>query len=260
MRNRSALWSSSSAGTSAGAGGRALAVAALALTLGLGARGASAQAALDEEEEESAPPPAAPTVTYEAPRIGVGLRLRNVRIPKSLLEVFVGRAAGGSSNFGIGLELSRRKGSFEFQFGLEYEKVFIDPGVWIDKGDMIPADEPDFVEFDNFGWVTAEATFLYHTEISPQFALRYGGGAGIGVILGDIVRTDYVCTSSSIESCNEKPNAENVKTPYDNVPPVMLVVNAIFGVQIRPTHDIFINIEGGLRTMPFFGATAGYYF
>jgi hypothetical protein len=31
-------------------------------------------------------------------------------------------------------------------------------------------------------------------------------------------------------------------------------------VQIRPIDKLFINIEGGLRTMPFFGMTAGYYF
>ncbi len=38
------------------------------------------------------------------------------------------------------------------------------------------------------------------------------------------------------------------------------VVNAIVGLQIKPTDEIFINIEGGLRTIPFFGTTAGYYF
>jgi hypothetical protein len=241
--------------------GRTLAVAATAaaLIVGLSARGAAAQVAL--EEEEGAPPPPPPeAVATEKARIGLGIRMRNVRIPRSLLEVFVERAAGGSSNLGLGLELLRRKGNFEFQFGVEYEKIFITAGQWIDKGDMIPQDEADFVEFEDFGWVTAEATFLYHSEITPQFALRYGGGAGIGVLFGDIVRTDQVCTTTSVDSCNEKPGAENVKTPYDSVPPVMLVVNAIFGVQIRPTDSIFINIEGGLRTMPFFGATAGYYF
>ena len=55
------------------------------------------------------------------------------------------------------------------------------------------------------------------------------------------------------------PPAENDHTPYD-LPPVMLVINAIVGVQIRPTDEIFINVEGGIRTMPFVGMTAGYYF
>ena len=38
-----------------------------------------------------------------------------------------------------------------------------------------------------------------------------------------------------------------------NLPPVFPVVNAIIGVQIKPTDKIVINIEGGIRTLPFFG-------
>ena len=243
--------------------GRALTAAAVALMLGFGAGSASAQAALEEEEEETQPPPSTETPGLYAPietHVGLGLRLRNVRLPKSMLEAFVERANGGASNFGIGLELTRRKGQFEFQFGLEYEKIFIEPGIWIDKGDMIPQDEADYVEFEDFGWFTLEASFMYHTEIVPQFSIRYGGGAGLGIIMGDVVRTDQICTSADTDSCNEKPGAENNKTPYENIPPVFLVVNAIVGVQIRPTQELFINIEGGLRTLPFFGTTIGYYF
>jgi len=226
------------------------------LVVGLAAGTAGAQA-LDDDMGSS---PAQPgTVNPEKTHIGLGLRVRNVRVPKPLIELFVERAAAGSSNVGIGLELSRRKGQFEVQFGLEYEKIFIPDGIWIDKGDQIPQDEVDFVEFENFGWITAELSFLYHTPIVKQLSVRYGGGAGIGILRGEIIRTDYVCTSSSVESCDPKINPENDKRPYD-IPPVMLVVNAIIGLQIRPTDEIFINIEGGLRTVPFFGATAGYYF
>lgn len=234
--------------------------ATVAAAFALGVPAAEAQVVLDEEEEDVAPTPAPVVAEPVDTQIGVGVRLRNVRIPRSLLEAFVERAPAGSSNVGFGLELSRRKGSFEFQFGVEYEKIEIEDGIWIDKGDSIPQDEADLVKFDDFGWVTLEATFLYHTEITKQFAIRYGGGAGIGIFMGEVVRTDQVCTTSSTDSCNEKPGAENVNTPYENIPPVMLVVNAIVGVQIRPTNEIFINLEGGLRTMPFFGGTVGYYF
>ena len=193
--------------------------------------------------------------------IGVGLRLRNVRLPRGMIEAFVERSSGGSSNFGIGLEISRRKGPFEFQFGLEYEKITAKNGLWVDKGDTIPQDEPDYVEFNGFSWVTAELSFMYHTEIIPQLSVRYGGGAGIGVFMGEILRTDYACTGPELDTCNMRTNppAENDHTPYD-LPPVMLVINAIVGVQIRPTDEIFINVEGGIRTMPFIGTTAGYYF
>lgn len=240
----------------------AVAVTLGTLGLGLGAHRAAAQVALEEEGGEPPPPPPPDAALVAPPKtqFGVGVRVRNVRIPRSLIEAFVERSSGGSSNLGLGLELSRRKGPFEVQFGLEYEKIFIEPGIWIDKGDKIPADEPDYVRFNNFGWVTAEVSFMYHTPIIPQLSVRYGGGAGVGVFFGDVRRTDYVCDTSSIDSCDEKLGAENMDTPYDTIPPVFLVVNAVFGVQIKPTDEIFINLEGGLRTLPFFGGTFGYYF
>ncbi|MCA9678472.1 MAG: hypothetical protein H6709_19310 [Kofleriaceae bacterium] len=224
---------------------------------------ASAQAALDDDDTPVAATDTSTTTSLEAdnaPHVGVGLRLRSVKVPEGLLELFVEDAPGGSSELGYGLEVARRKGNFEVQFGIEYDKIYVREGNWLDKGDMLPQDEVDHVKFDGFGWITAEVTFLNHTPIIKQLAIRYGGGAGIGIIKGEVRRTDYVCTSTDIEdSCSEKPGAENVNNPYD-IPPVMLIVNAIIGVQITPVDHVFINIEGGLRTVPFFGASAGYYF
>jgi hypothetical protein len=197
--------------------------------------------------------PAAPLVRY-----GAAVRLRNVRIPEGMFEWFIEDVPGGVSNFGFGAELLRRKGDFEVSLGLEYEKLSVTPGLWVEKGKPIMGGSVDRVEDDGFGWVTAELTFMYHTPILPQLAVRYGGGAGIGVLLGDVRRTDQLCASNSLDSCIDAP-APNDDEPYD-LPPVMLVVNAILGLQIRPTNEIFINVEGGLRTVPFFGVSGGYYF
>jgi hypothetical protein len=231
---------------------------------------ASAQAALDDDDDMPAPEPAAADYADpNATRIGVGLRVRNVMVPQGLIELFVERAAGGSSELGLGFEISRRRGSFEVQFGVEWDNIQVERGIWIDKGDTLPIDEADDVTFDHdgyfawgtFGWVTAEVTFLNHSEIIKQLAIRYGGGAGIGIVRGEVRRTDVRCTGTNENPgvCMEVPGAENVNNPYD-IPPVMLIVNAIIGVQIRPIDNLFINIEGGIRTVPFFGMTAGYYF
>lgn len=229
---------------------RIVTAAALAVALG-------AAPALADDDDPAAP--ATATAAAPATQIGVGVRLRNVRIPQGLIEAFVDRAPGGASNFGFGLEVSRRRGQFEVQLGLEYEKISIAKGLWIEKDKPIPANEPDLVEFDGFGWFTAELSFMYHTPIMDQLAVRYGGGAGIAIFTGEVLRTDYRCTSTSLDSCMEYQGAENFNTPYD-LPPVFLIVNAVVGLQIKPTNEIFINVEGGIRTLPFFGMTAGYYF
>lgn len=239
---------------------RAFVLISLSLVFATGTAAAQG-AALDDETSGDPAAPAIPGTDEGGPKtnIGVGVRLRSVRIPAGMLEWFVEDVPGGVSNIGFGAELSRRKGEFEVQFGLEYEKLTVTPGPWLEKDKMIQGGSVDDVRDDGFGWVTAELSFMYHTPIIPQLAVRYGGGAGLGILMGSVRRTDQQCITNSYDSCVDDPSGENQDSPYD-LPPVMLVVNAILGVQVRPTNEIFINIEGGLRTVPFFGMTAGYYF
>jgi hypothetical protein len=198
-------------------------------------------------------------VAPEEARFGAGLRIRRVSIPKALIEVFVEKAATGVSGTGFGVELYRRRGNFELQVGFEYEGLDGDPGIWVDKNKTLTSEGPDFVQFDDFGWFTIEVNFINHTPLSKYIALRYGGGAGLGILKGSVKRTDYVCTANDESTCSQDPAAVNVEEPYD-FPPVFPVINAIIGMQFRPIENVVINVEGGLRTLLYFGLTAGYYF
>jgi hypothetical protein len=243
------------------------------LALGSAARNAAAQAALDDDDDSSSTPATTSSSdedTGPKTMVGVGLRLRDMIVPKGLIELFVEHANGGSSEPGLGIEVSRRKGDFEVQFAVEKDQIYVEPGLWVDKGDMIPQDEPDYVEFDkagmfnfkSFGWVTAEVTFLNHSEITKWLSIRYGGGAGIALVTGHVYRTDYRCQTTDLDTepghCADY-NGEHNHSAYD-IPPVFLIVNAIVGVQFRPTDKVFINVEGGLHSAPFFGISGGAYF
>jgi len=236
-----------------------LCAAAIGLVIGA-AHDAHAQAALDDDD--ASPPPETASVSSGAAEpetlIGVGLRLRNVFVPEGLVEIFVDDAPGGSSEFGIGLEVTRRKGNFEFAFGLETESIFIEGGRWIERDKPPPAYEVDNVRFESFRWYTADVTFLNHTPFGRYFALRYGGGAGIGLLTGKVRHDDEMCATSSLNSCH--PYAGGAMNKPYNLPPVFPVINAIFGGQIRPVENLVINIELGIRTLPFIGTTVGYYF
>lgn len=218
-----------------------------------------AQAVLDGDPAAALPgePPAA-VAEGPATEWGLGIRLRNVRIPQGLVELFVDRASGGGSDYGVGVDLVRRKADFEVQLGVEYEKLSMDKGIWIESGKPIPENEADFVEFNDFGWFTLEATFLFHTSLTKNLALRYGAGAGVGVLFGDVTHVDRGCESSDPESCTVETNGGQ-KIAYD-LPPVMPVLNAVIGLQVRPIEKMTINIEGGIRTLPFFGASGTYFF
>jgi len=195
----------------------------------------------------------------EEARFGAGIRIRSVHIPRAILELFVAKAATSVDGVGVGLELYRRKGNFELQVGFEYEGLNGSDGIWIDKGETLTSQGPDFVEFNNFGWFTMEVSFINHTPLSKYIALRYGGGAGLGILKGDVVRTDYLCSANDENTCSQDPAAVNLQKPY-GLPPVFPVINAIVGMQIRPIENVVINIEGGIRSILFFGATVGYYF
>lgn len=194
-------------------------------------------------------------------KLGLGVRMRYIHVPHQALELFVERSGGSGSHPGFGLELIREKGDMTFTIGLEYESIAPRDGVYIDKGDRIPEDPVDYVEFRDFTWVTLDFSFIGHRTLGTDYvALRYGAGLGVGYIMGDVLRTDYVCSSEDVSSCQQDPAAENVQAPDEDIPPFFPVLNVLLGVQIRPLDNVAINIEGGVRTVPFVGTSVALLF
>ena len=125
------------------------------------------------------------------------------------------------------------------------------------------------------GWFSIEFTFLNHAPINKYVAVRYGGGAGLGIITGGLQKYDVPCAAGATNQ-NPEPGCvpSGVTSPSGNagtataatgpndydLPPVFPVVNAIIGLQIRPTPKAIVNIEAGIRTIPFLGVSAGYFF
>ncbi|HEX2688608.1 MAG TPA: hypothetical protein VHN14_18400 [Kofleriaceae bacterium] len=191
--------------------------------------------------------------------------------------MFVERAAGGAQNYGLGVDLARRHGTTELQLGFEYEHINVGQGVWINKGDNVAAgDESDYVlgpdaSGHQLGWFTVEFTFLNHAEIGKILAVRYGGGLGLGVVLGELDHYNIVCVNAT----NAMPEPGCVPTRFSgqgmysegtetqvaySLPPVFPVVNAILGLQIKPTAHMTINLEAGIRTLPFAGISTAVFF
>lgn len=249
-------------------------VAALALTHGVvhaqPSDGSAAPASTDDDG-------ASPTLGNPSPiQYGVGFRLRNVRVPQAELELFVERSGGGASNLGLGLDFVRRRGDLELQLGFEYEKITPGSGVWIKKGDNVAAGaEADYIltpeqAGEALGWFTIEFTFLNHAAITDQFAIRYGGGAGLGIVTGSLQRYDIICNGATNEmpepgcvpprfSGNGSYSGGDAPKKYE-LPPVFPVVNAIIGLQFKPNENVTINLEGGIRTLLFFGLSGAYFF
>ena len=216
---------------------------------------------------------------------GVDLRLRNERMPTGLLELFVNHAADGSSNTGIGVDFIRRKGTTEVALGFEFAHINIGEGVYIEKGKTVPTDPADYIlspehspDNTDFGWFTVEFNFIGHKPINQYVSFRYGGGAGLGFLIGGVYRWDVACAAGSTNS-NPNPGcipdvvqggtgktsndstgaSESTPVKYDFPTPIFPVINAFVGFQFHPFDKAVINIEGGLHTLPYIGLSLGYY-
>jgi hypothetical protein len=200
-------------------------------------------------------------------------------MPKRILELFIERAADGAQNYGLGVDLTRRRGSTELQLGFEYEHINVGQGAWINKGDDVAlGDEADYVlgpdaSGHQLSWATIEFTFLNHAEITKAIAVRYGAGIGVGVVLGELDHYNVICVNASNENpepgCTPPRFGGTAMYGLDpggetavaySLPPVFPVVNAILGLQIRPSNHMTINLEAGIRTLPFAGISTSLLF
>jgi hypothetical protein len=242
-------------------------------------------AALDDagKPQRTTDPNAAPDTTATADQVeyGADLRLRDVFIPSWMLNLFMDSNPGGVSMGGIGFDFVRRRGNVELQLGFETERIEPKEGVYV-NGDFPSTDfilNPDHAG-ENLRWYTIEFTFLNHAPINKYLAVRYGGGAGLGILSGGVKRIDTTCSGGATKD-NPVPGCvptgysyegqqgtgaitpdnatDQEPNPY-NLPPVFPVVNAIIGLQIKPAPKAVINIEAGIRTLPFIGVSAGYFF
>ncbi len=222
---------------------------------------------VESEKPASSPAELVPPVdvaahfkTKKRARWGVLLRGRYMFIPRKVFELFASRVSSGLHQPAIGLEVVRRTRNFDIAFGLEYARLELKDGIWIEDGDSIPENVVDFVEYDNFAWLAAEVNLIWHYKLNKRVALRYGIGAGLGLRLGAVLRTDYECTGTTVDTCSQQPDAEEVRSRNVGIPPVFPVINVLGGFQFWPSDKIAINIEAGLHSALYSGISAGYFF
>ncbi|MFQ5571344.1 MAG: transposase [Rhodothermales bacterium] len=198
-----------------------------------------------------------PASSIQTAQYGVGLRFRGLFIPKRVFEHFVEVAPSGVAQPGFGLELLRRKRRFEASFGVGWARLHPRDGIWLDD----PAHNPSLVEFDNFSWLSLDLTAVWKRPLNPAFAFRYGMGVGLGILMGDVLETDYVCagTRYDLDSCTQNPVATDVRHALD-LPPVVPVTNALIGLQYTPSDRVAVNLDGGWHTTLFAGVSVAYFF
>lgn len=202
-----------------------------------------------------------------AAEYGVGARFRMIYVPTFILELFVDEASSRILQPGFGVELARRKRNFELLLGVEFERATPDDGYWLgkDQDPNVAGEEPDYLEFDGLGWISADVAVRWTAPFNDVLGFRYGAGLGLGVVLGEVLQTDTTCaagTDDITEDCMADTVAaegRQLDEPAD-LPPVFPVLELMVGLQWRPAPKVTINLDAGLRTAPFAGLSSVVYF
>jgi hypothetical protein len=214
----------------------------------------------------------------------VGARLRWTSVPKWLLGLFLDDSVPLSS-YAVAGEFVRRSGNFDLVLGLGYQALSPSDGNWLGKGNP-PDTDTDFVQFRNLGAVSFDAAFILHTDFNENFGIHYGGGVGIGIMTGKMLRTSngspgcldnpgsvedchpILCTTGPCTEAQLMASQGNVDGPgspsrftESRVPSVIPIVNVLVGLDVRvPGIQGFeMKVEGGYFFPYFFlGAGLGY--
>ena len=245
--------------------------------------------ALANEGSGGATPPRDSTDPFEDPHEGyyfVGLMYRQTVVPQFMQGLFVD---GGAvvSNPGFGGQFEYRKNNFSILGNLWWQD-FAFNGPYREAGD--PATNTEILDS---GWsvLFASAAFLWSTPFNDVVALEYGIDVGLGVVLGNGVRTEGFSTDGNrtFTACNGARDPRDTGGGYCTAPigggatdpdgqdgehyGVVArkwsdggsVPNVIpwlglphIALRIKPIHQVQIRIDGGFFGGFWFGASLSY--
>ncbi len=227
------------------------------------------------------------TDPFEDPTEGyffAGLFYRHIFVPEFLLNLFTDQSTA-ASNPAFGAELTYRKDGFDIVGSLWWARYAVE-GPFRGSGDHVH--DTEFIESD-LSVLFLSASFLWSTPFNDIFALEYGVGLGLGVVLGSLHRTEAYPSSdqgsvNGYSACDDvnTPNVEYCDGPeiegycdgdgghyceegkwsdggdVPNVVPWFAVPQ--IALRIKPIRQLMIRIEGGFGLGFFLGGAVNYGF
>lgn len=257
-----------------------LLLASLALVLGLVCSTGAARAQM------LAPPPA-PT---EAGPHALGLRARWLTVPGWAIAPYVDAHTELNAGWSVGLEYLYRRPAFDVVVSVDYSWLEARSGNYLGGGND-PATETHFIRFDRLSSISADVSLIGHWNLTPWMEIRFGGGLGIGGVLGNLyqINSNSGCTKENagdstvcypknvgpiqkvdeatvqkLESVGCTPDFANngMDTPshpclrkVDTYPfnaRVVPVLNVLLGLRFRAHKNVYIHVDGGFRLAAFY--------
>jgi hypothetical protein len=122
----------------------------------------------------------------------IGARYRGLVVPKFMENLF---ADGGKSVYvhAVGPEFAIRKDGFEYNLSTWFAFYNVDDMAFKGKNDPVAAWELLSAKMTLL-YITSD--FLWSHEFTPEIALNYGIGAGLGLVFGNLYRTQSYPTQN----------------------------------------------------------------
>jgi hypothetical protein len=208
----------------------------------------------------------------------IGARFRYIVVPKFYTGIFgdggttVGAPAGGP-------EFTIRKNGFEYVMSAMFASYSIDPTPFKAKTDGNEAWE---VVDANIKSIYLMSDFLWSADMSPKFSFIYGGGIGLGFVMGDIHRVQAyppngtdVSNGYTYQRCagpmNPHPFCGSDNTHYGDYtepswanggskPILFPWVSLQTGFRFKPSAKVMGRVDIGWNILngPFFGLALNY--
>ncbi len=196
----------------------------------------------------------------KAPDYGLGGNARQLLLTRGVAEVFSDSAPPGTRTQGFSVEFAKRGERLEFVLGFGYDNLEATNGYYLESGGTaVTPGKVTYTDFRGFHIFSIDATIVGYLELHKILAIRYGAGLGVGLVRGQIRRTDALCTSEDIRhDCVPNPAGPRQQEPVD-IPKAIPVLNGLIGLQFRPAKALAINLDLGLRNVPYVGASAMFY-
>ena len=190
---------------------------------------------------------------------GFGIRGGARAVPSVGLDLFYDihpnlKDTAGTS---FGLEFIRRKGEVDLKLGFSFEDYTGTDGdgdQFLQTGDAI--DDLEFVK-NSLQIISIDINVVGSTKITDWWHLLYGAGLGVGIVRGELSRTDTFAPDptdpNTRRPCNGPgdpiANCLEIAVVEDSVPPAIPVLNMLLGMRFDFSKNVAFRVEGGLRTL-----------
>jgi hypothetical protein len=228
-----------------------------------------------------ATPPREPKTPYQ-----LGARLRGIFVTEAMLAPFLA-ARTSMESVSVAAELIYRTRKFDVVTSLDYSHWPVKDGNYLGAGNP-PDLDTKYVEFRGLGFLSADVSLIAYHHVNKWMDIRYGGGLGLGVVFGTVLATNNWtnCTLANVSDLSQchpvnvdltGPNKEQqlaateapgqrdtAQNPHRTVrpekPPVLPVINLVFGLRFLLHPRVSLTVETGFRNSVFVGAGAHYHF